>query len=223
MGGDVIGGPSLVPQGRATFDSAVVGRGFKMTAAGDAFHAQDSDLWHLQRFTVDAWVRATDAGGSGIDGIGGIVAVKVLTDLPHVFPFVSWALAYQPHGGYFSAIVQPAMISGTPSDYLQSPDGFAAGEFHHVAMSFDGERLKLYVDGEVQAQRLAPGRIDYSDKRLGVGGHAFRGYPYDRTLIGEVDELEIVDRVLSPPEISAIYQSGSAGRCRPVGAPLGRD
>jgi TolB-like protein len=223
MGGDVIGGPRLVAQGGATFGSAVVGQGLKMPAAGDAFHAHDSDRWHLQQFTVDAWVRATDAGGSGIDGIGGIVAVKVLTDFPHVYPFVSWALAYQPHGGYFSAIVQPAMVSGTPSDYLQSPDGFAAGEFHHVAMTFDGERLKLYVDGVVQAQRLAPGLIDYSDKRLGVGGHAFRGYPYDRTLIGEVDELEIVDRALSPSEISAIYQSGSAGRCRPVRAPLGRD
>jgi len=220
IGEDVLGGSSLVPQGGATFGSAVVGRGFKMPAAGDAFHAQDSDRWHLQRFTVDAWVRATDAGGSGIDGIGGMVAVKVLTDFPHVFPFVSWALAYQPHGGYFSAIVQPAMISGTPSDYLQSADGFAAGEFHHVAMTYDGERLRLYVDGGFQAQRLAPGRIDYSDKRLGVGGHAFRGYPYDRTLIGEVDELEIFDRVLSPSEIWTVYQSGTAGKCRPSGATL---
>ena len=215
IGEDVLGGSRLVPQGGATFGSAVVGQGFRMPAAGDAFHAQDSDRWHLQRFTVDAWVRATDAGGSGIDGIGAMVAVKVLTDFPHVFPFVSWALAYQPHEGYFSAIVQPAMISGTPSDYLQSANGFAAGEFHHVAMTYDGEGLRLFVDGEFQAQRLAPGRIDYSDRRLGVGGHAFRGYPYDRTLIGEVDELEIVDRPLSASEIWTIYQSGAAERCRP--------
>jgi len=199
----------------------VVGQGFKMTQPGDAFHASDSPRWHLQKFTVDAWVRGTDAGGSGVDAIGAMVAVKVLTDWPHVFPFISWALTYQPDGGYFSAIVQPTMTTGTPSDYLQTPDGFASGEFHHVAMTYDGEILKLYADGLLQAQRLAPGRIDYSDKRLGVGGHAFRGYPFDRTLVGEIDELEIVDRVLSPEEIWAIYQSGRAGKCAPAAAATG--
>jgi TolB-like protein len=214
-GEDLFGASELVPQGQASFAPAAVGQGLRMNAAGDAFHARDSPRWHLQRFSVHAWVKATEATGSGIDGIGGIVAVKVLTDLPHVHPYVSWALAYQPNDGCFSAIVEPAMVSGTPADYLQSPDGFVAGEFHHVAMTFDGERLKLYVNGVLQAQRLAPGRIDYSDKRLGVGGHAFRGYPYDRTLIGVVDELEIVDRVLSPSELAAIYETGNAGQCDP--------
>jgi streptogramin lyase len=210
-GADIIGGKDVTAQGSATFGPARIANGFKMTAVGDAFHVPDSPIWHNQQFTVEAWVRAS-AAGSG-DGVG-VVAVKVLTDAPHELPYNSWILVYQPSTGTFMANVQPGFSTGF-SGYVQSPPSFSSGQLHHVAMTYDGTLLKLYVNGAMQGQTTLPGPIQYSNQRLGIGGHAFGGYPYDRTLIGEVDEVGIFNRTLTAAEVLAIFQAGSAGKCLP--------
>ena len=212
-GDDLIGGQTVVAQGSATFGSSQVGQGFEMTAAGDAFHAPDSPIWHLQEFTVDAWVNATEArnsgGGLNTDALGGVVAVKVNNDFPHSGPdYNSWWISYQPLTGQFSTLVGPTTVA-----YLQSATGFAAGQFHHVAMTYDGQDLKLYVNGTFQGQKSIGQPIQYGSARLGIGGHAFGNFPFDRTLIGTVDEVQIFNGELTLQEISDIYNAGNAGKC----------
>jgi hypothetical protein len=205
-GADIVGSQTVAAQGTATFGSARVDQGFRMANAGDAFHSADSPVRHLQQFTVGTWVSATAATGNGTDALGGVVAVKVLTDSPHVAPFNSWWISYQPANGQFFALVHPGYVNGEPSEYLQSATGFEAGNFHYVAITYDGTALKLYVNGISQGQKVIPGPIAYSDKRLGIGGHAFGNYPFDRTLIGTIDEVEIFSRALSADENPGYFQ-----------------
>jgi len=214
-GADIVGGQTVTAQGSATFGPAKVGQGFRMVSAGDAFHAPDSPIWHNQQFTVDAWVNATAATGGGArDQIGGIVVVKVLNDFPHSFPFNSWLLTYQPANGQFAAQIAPNVVTGAFSEFVSSPTGFTAGQPHFVAMTYDAATLRLYVDGTLQSQKNIAGPIPYSDRRLGIGGHAFGNFPFDRTLIGTVDEVEIFNRALSASEIQSLFSAGSDGKIK---------
>jgi hypothetical protein len=147
------------------------------------------------------------------------VAVKVLNDFPHSHPYNSWILTYQPAFGQFWANIAPGVVTGSFAEGLASATGFAAGQFHHVAITYDGAALKLYVNGSLQGQKSISGPIPYSGRRLGVGGHAFGNFPFDRTLIGEIDELAIHDRALTAAEIASIFGAGAAGMCKDSGPP----
>ena len=216
-GNDTVGGQTATAYDGATFAPAMVDDGFKMSNRAAGFQAMDSPSWHLQQLTIDAWVRATDGGDSACcgDDIGAFAVVKVLEDQPHVFPFNSWVLSYSPLDGVFSTIVSPLYVTGVASDYLQSAPGFPAGQFHHAAMTYDGQCLKLYVNSALQGQKCPNALIAYDSWRLGLGAHAFQdGANRDRTVIGEVDEVEIFNRALSESEVQSIFWAGTAGKCK---------
>jgi len=87
-----------------------------------------------------------------------------------------------------------------------------ANEWHHIAGTFDGNNLYLYVDGEQKASRAYSGTIAIA------AGHSLHiaywrlGLP--TYFEGLIDEVEIFNRALSAPEIRAIYLAGSAGKCK---------
>jgi hypothetical protein len=82
------------------------------------------------------------------------------------------------------------------------------GSFHHVAGTYDGNVMRLYLDGD-EAGNLA------------VTGNVVRGtsFPFmsseDEPLDGMLDEISIYDRALTAGEIQAIFEAGSAGKCKP--------
>lgn len=81
------------------------------------------------------------------------------------------------------------------------------GNWHHVALTYDGFTARMYVDGQLDA--AAPRA--YSTVLSGsfyMG--ALPGTP-DR-FKGKVDELAVYNRALSQPEIAAIYSAGSLGK-----------
>ena len=74
---------------------------------------------------------------------------------------------------------------------------------------------RLYVDGVVVLTfnpTLEPGDLS-NNAALLIGGHSFPPYPGEFT--GRIDEVEIFNRALSATEIQAIFDAGSAGKCKP--------
>ena len=77
----------------------------------------------------------------------------------------------------------------------------------HVAMTFDSQRMKLYVDGVERADHPLPvpgpaaefGGLVIGGHRNGVG----RGYD------GLLDEVALWRRALDAPEVASLYHSGS--------------
>ncbi|MDH7600412.1 MAG: LamG domain-containing protein, partial [Sedimentisphaerales bacterium] len=74
--------------------------------------------------------------------------------------------------------------------------------WHHVAVVIDGlnKQMWLYLDGEL----LASGPTNVIPKDLGVTTQNWLGrsqYAADAYLTGQIDELKIYDRVLSPAEV----------------------
>lgn len=116
----------------------------------------------------------------------------------------------------YTHTLQPAASTGA------APTAVAQGAFDcqldrslftdrwaHVAMSFDSERLKLYIDGGEVADHPLPIPGPASEwGGLVIGGHrAGTGRNYD----GLIDEVAIWQRVLTSAEVATLHNAGVPG------------
>ena len=81
----------------------------------------------------------------------------------------------------------------------------------HVAVTFDGTSLRLYVDGTLANTTAVSGAMGGSDGPLRIGGNAIWNEWFD----GLIDELRIYDRALSPTEIQTDMQTPVADTSPP--------
>ncbi len=86
----------------------------------------------------------------------------------------------------------------------------ADGFWHHLAATYDGETLKLYIDGAAQKQTSAwKGAIGGAGRELTIGANRSsptaeeKGVSYQ----GVLDEVRIYNRALAATDISAIYSA----------------
>jgi uncharacterized repeat protein (TIGR03803 family) len=84
------------------------------------------------------------------------------------------------------------------------------GNFHHVAGTWNGSLLALYVDGALQ------GTAALSNPATNNGAVSI-GYQWDGSTAlgffrGQVDEMAIYSRALSPAEVQGMYQAGAGGK-----------
>ncbi len=114
----------------------------------------------------------------------------------------------------FTQTLQPAAsVSAAPTPLPQG--GFECqldrtiftGRWAHVVMTFESDRLKLFVDGNEVANHALPVPGPAAEfGGLVIGGHrSGTGRNYD----GQLDEIAIWQRVLSPADITQLYHSGS--------------
>jgi hypothetical protein len=85
------------------------------------------------------------------------------------------------------------------------------GQWHHVAATYDGTNMCLYVDGTLDATQPAslPLATNSFPVCLGENPQAPPGYYFN----GAIDEVAIYNRALSAEEIQTIYVTGSGGKC----------
>ena len=98
----------------------------------------------------------------------------------------------------------------------------SAGQWHHVAGTYDGAKLQLYIDGQPWgAPNYHTGNISpmLADSFFSIGSEDGRTVCSDcvsnRYFNGEIDEPTIYNRALSSNEVLSIYLAGGAGKCLP--------
>ena len=99
-------------------------------------------------------------------------------------------------------------VSGWSSPQYTINANVNDGVFHHVAVAYDGVNSSVYFDGTLLDTRAFG--IYTTDGTANIGA---RILPRD-FFSGIIDEVSIYNRALSPSEIAAIYEAGSAGKCR---------
>ncbi len=83
--------------------------------------------------------------------------------------------------------------------------------WNYVAFTFDGSTINFYVNG--QAAGSVPGSLyDYGLATADIGGNTIGGTTTKGFFNGNIDELTIYNRALTPAEIATIYAEGSAGK-----------
>jgi hypothetical protein len=107
-------------------------------------------------------------------------------------------------------------LGGSLSDYLDSGREPAAGQWEHLAATFDGVTARFYLDGAQVASRTVSSGVGSSDRwRLAAYGSTAGNF-FD----GLIDDVRIYDRALSASEVvSDMNQAVPAPDTTPPSAP----
>lgn len=181
--------PSPSPSATATSTPSATPRPSPTRAIGSIGSLRLDGSGHLQvphhprlnpadAISIEAWVRPAALGGCGT------VVDKGLTE-----------------GGYWLAICgagNPLQFSPAGSGSgARGASGAAPGVWTHVAATYDGRTLRLYLNGMLDTERSLVGDIGAASAALTIGAQADGGLPFQ----GEISELRLWSRARSLTEI----------------------
>lgn len=90
---------------------------------------------------------------------------------------------------------------------VDAVDGVPNNSWSHIAAVYDGSKMKVYIDGEFNAERDQSGNITTNDIKLAIGASSECGRGYD----GAIDEVAILNIALSEDEISDVMKNRFPG------------
>ncbi len=151
------------------------GRGVEMTATGDEIQVvDDGTLDGMKALTIEVWVKQDTHQATGVIQKGAN------------WPGMSYLL--QPWSDqqiYFG-------INDTTSRAITKPGDYSLEKWYHLAGTFDGKTLKIYIDGVERASAASP--IDAApdtENPIQVGNR----------LVGVIDDFAMYSRSLSEDEV----------------------
>jgi hypothetical protein len=155
---------------------------------GDYVHVADTPALEPGHVTVDAWVRRT-----GSPGVWRYVLSRGSLNCDRS--------AYALYSGWTGGI---AFYISSSTSYFISPEVPAAtvwdGNWHHVIGSYDGDRVRLWIDGaSVGNGTPANIAIAYGTDRNGIYVGIYRG-SCDLGFDGAIDDVKVWDD--APPQVT---------------------
>ena len=195
--------------GTPQFITAKVSQGMKFDGASGFVVPNSANLNFGANgsFTLDAWVRIDGISSVGDDALvdkRDRPGTAYLLDLIGP-PFIAGRLLrFSINDGSNVVIARTSLI----------PDN----NFHLVAGVVDrnASTLSIYLDGVLQQSLSISNVGNISDSARLFIGHQSLDAPLTRLqpFNGVIDELEIINRALTASEIQAIFNAGSAGKCK---------
>lgn len=197
----------------ATFAPGEVGQAFSFNGAGAYVKIpKAANLDVGNQVTLECWIYFTTS--NTLQAEQGIIASDFYTlEVNNGIDFVistnsgrSWSSTEDANGGAGATL---------------SPN-----QWHHIAGTYDGMQLQLYVDGAPAGNPLpAPGAISpmLTNSFLTIGSEQGRSVSLtykNRYFKGLVDEATLYNRALSASEIQSIYNAAISGKCLPANPPI---
>lgn len=194
-------------QGNVTYTAGHVGQAFQLGGVGDNSGNGDRvsvgnpvDL-RLQEFTIEAWVKRS--------------STTIVTNSPNPGSPDGIFFAYG-QSGYAFLIDQPTSrigFSHVGINQVNSNLTITDTNWHHVAVTKSATQLTFYLDGV--AGTPIPYTANFaSNTNSAIGARGDN--QVDNAFFGAIDELAIYDRPLSTVQVQAIFNAGTAGRCKPL-------
>ncbi len=192
------------PSGSAITDSSGTGNNGTLTNAtrtasgrfGSALTFNGSNAWVTipdapsldltSSMTLEAWVRPATLAGAWRTVLMKEQAGNLVYDL------------YASRTGSPAAPLSEVFAAGSPTS-AQATTGLALNTWSHLASTYDGEVVRLYVNGIQVATQAAVGDMPNSTGALRIGGNNIWSEWFD----GLIDEVRVYGRVLTGAEIQA--------------------
>src|SRR5437016_7109820 len=192
----------------ATYGGGKVDQAFSLDGVDDYVDVGDADL--PVTFTIDAWINPTDLSSS-----------PEVVDKDDGDTSRSYSLEIDSTGQLDGAVFSGAAIT----EYRTNSPVITTGSWQHIVMTYDGnagpnQKIQFYVDGVLQpsspnGERDNGGAPNDTSFSTTIGTQLCSGAPCF-VFKGEIDEVELFGRVLTPEEIATIFSAGSSGKCKPV-------
>ncbi|GAA4256769.1 hypothetical protein GCM10022255_070920 [Dactylosporangium darangshiense] len=164
------------------------GGALKFNGSGDIVKAPSAaSLNATTGLTMAAWVQPTAAQS------GWRTIMHKETD--------AWFL----NAGSDSGALKPAggVTTGSSDSVVYGTTASPVNQWTHVAMTYDGANLKLYVNGTLVATKAKTGTLKQTTGPLSIGGNT----PYGEYFVGLIDEARVYNRALTAAEVQTIMNS----------------
>ncbi len=120
-----------------------------------------------------------------------------------------WILGYSDDAFYFALASSGADDGNGHMTYVRSSTPYSTGKWYHVAGTYDGRRLRLYVNGKLAGESAQQrGAILYPSHAPYTIG-AFKDDDELTLLKGAMVEVKVFNRALADQEIAAAYDPGA--------------
>ena len=202
---DIVDANDGVLENGAFFAAGKVGSGFGFDGVGDQVRVpHNANQNPGGQMTVDAWINP-DLIGDGAQpiinkrGAGNINAGGFTFETTGIF------------GLLFSFATPDGIFALSTGSFVLTED-----VFQHVAATYDGAMMRIYVNGVVVASQAASGTILTTTADLVIGRNSVQPLS---VFDGIIDEVEFFNRGLSTSEIQDIYIADDEGKCKTPNEP----
>lgn len=171
----------LTVAGPAPAMAAPPERGVEFDGAATLAVVEDGAAFDLATFSISAWVKLQHTSGWQV-----FVNRDAAGELFTLYLF----------DGRVRMLVEYADGNYTHANTAAPPPN----TWVHYLGTYDGQQIRLFVDGELVDSAEAPGRIPHSDAPLYLGALA----PNSRVLHGQLEDVRIWSRALSEEEAAEV-------------------
>ncbi len=194
-------GPNHGTISGATYTAGKVGQAFSFNGGAGILVSDSAGLRPATQFTIEGWIKTP-----GI--LEGSMAGFIVARSGNAFTGYELLVGTASQAGRLRFTIN----GGIGGADLFSTNSVTDDSIHHVAATYDGTMMRVYLDGVLDGQLAFNEPIVYQPgDPLWIGRREFASIP--GYFIGLIDELSIYNRALTASEIAGIYAAGSSGKC----------
>ena len=184
--------------------------------------ATDSESTNNGSITGAQWVAGVEGGALEFNGGNSNVNIPNAPNLntTESITIMSWAKVYEykeskiaqkgdwdGHGigiGKWNGWKGHIRIQGGETESIEWDDGRPALDvWNHLAMTYDGDYLKLYINGQLCKSRAVTGELNQNDRTFSIGSDNGN----QKFFNGSIDDVRIYGSALSQTEIQFIFNN----------------
>jgi hypothetical protein len=211
---DIAAGNDGTLQGGTGFATGIVAQAFSFDGVDDFVSVPHEPSQNIREaLTIDAWVMKKGL----CQRLNCIVLMK--EDVPaSLDEDLRYGLLIFDEGGVAPGRVSLSLNTGIWEDVVISNTVLQENIWYHVAGTYDGSTAKIYVNGILENSAQKSGLIlPSTGGAIKIGQESAVEDPGPPEFFnGLIDEVELYNRALSAEEIAALFNAGSAGKCKAI-------
>lgn len=173
----------------ATWTNGISGEALSFDGVNDYVNMGDIDI--TTGITLSAWVYVTDYMPDPTYSFGEIMSKE---DSAYELGIWEFDIKFIGQFGSTDSSYDDLKTSGWP---------LGVDAWHHVAATYDGDKMRIYVDGVEEANKNRTGNINTNNTPVWVGGRARGAGIY--WFQGKIDDVRIYSHALSDADIGILY------------------
>lgn len=174
-------GYSASLEGQPAWTTGILDDALQFDGANDYAEIPDNDVFDgVTEFTLSTWIQPYSHKNAHILGITDVYSMDMRSD---------GRINFRVNG----------TIYGTSTSYIPT-----VHHWHHIALTYDGSNIKLYVNGVIDSNVTSSPTITQSSTPFTIASGS-NGYH------GRVDDVRISNEALTSTEIASLFTAGISG------------